>query len=95
MGYIYGSIIIDGVGTNFVRLEKACSSISVIPQDPISFFETLQRNLDPFEENFSIGQRQLICLVLAVLGSNKILIWDKVNASVDEKCVIIVKFLLI
>nr|XP_023029414.1 multidrug resistance-associated protein 4-like isoform X2 [Leptinotarsa decemlineata] len=43
-----GIISIDGVDTKTIKLDALRRSISIIPQDPVLFSETIRHNLDPF-----------------------------------------------
>ncbi|EFA04157.2 ATP-binding cassette sub-family C member 4 [Tribolium castaneum] len=47
---IEGAIEIDGVNTQFIGLNDLRSNISIIPQEPVLFSNTVRYNLDPFEK---------------------------------------------
>jgi len=114
-----GEIRIDGINIAEIGTDILRQKLSIIPQDPVMFSNTVRHNIDPLHnatdeelweilgkveladfvaglplgldemvmeggDNFSQGQKQLLCIGRSMLRNARILVMDEATASIDN-----------
>ncbi|XP_070149137.1 ATP-binding cassette sub-family C member 4 [Polyergus mexicanus] len=81
-----GEIIIDGRETSTVGLRELRSKISIIPQEPVLFSESLRYNLDPFNQYDDVKLWEVLRLVeLNEVALDHNILYGGHNLSVGQR----------
>ncbi|XP_070149139.1 ATP-binding cassette sub-family C member 4-like isoform X2 [Polyergus mexicanus] len=81
-----GEIIIDGRETSTVGLRELRSKISIIPQEPVLFSESLRYNLDPFNQYDDVKLWEVLRLVeLNEIALDHNILYGGHNLSVGQR----------